>query len=53
MAIFPKFSFCPFSSGQKVFLLYQQKLGNYRGFYHDGEKPANPAGKEDSTKERK
>jgi len=42
MAIPPKFSFSP---GQKVFLPYRQKLGlgNYRGFYHDVEKPANPA----------
>ena len=45
MAIFPKFSFspfCHFSPGEKVFLPYRQKLGNYRGFYRVGEKSANP-----------
>ena len=42
MAIFQKFSFCHFSPGEEVFLPYRQKLGNYRGFYCDVEKPANP-----------
>ena len=43
-----KFSFCPFFPGQKVFLPYRQKLGNYRVFYCDGEKPANPVHKHKS-----
>jgi len=55
LAIFPKFSFspfCHFSLGQKVFLLYLQKLGNYHGLYSVGEKLGNPVTTRSTTWER-
>ena len=45
-ANFKQFYFLPFwhfSPWEKAFLLYREKCGKNRGFYHIGEKPANPA----------